>query len=55
MTRGHVYDRKVLSQALRTKASYIGMIGSNRKIAATFAGLKEEGFTDEDLARVTAP
>ena len=55
MTRGHVYDRKVLSQALRTQASYIGMIGSNRKIAATFAGLKEEGFTDEDLARVTAP
>ena len=55
MTRGHVFDRAVLAQALRTEAGYIGMIGSKKKIAQTFETLREKGFTDEDLARVHAP
>lgn len=55
MTRGHVFDRIVLEQALRTDACYIGMIGSKRKIAGIFAALRERGFTDADLARVHAP
>jgi len=32
VTRGHIHDREVLAQALRTDAGYIGMIGSSRKI-----------------------
>ncbi len=55
MTRGHLHDRAVLAQALRTKAGYIGMIGSRTKVATTFRALQEEGFSSEDLARVHAP
>ena len=55
MTRGHVFDRSVLAQALATPALYVGMIGSKKKVAATFQTLREQGFTDEDLARVHSP
>jgi xanthine dehydrogenase accessory factor len=55
MTRGHMFDRVALAQALRTPATYVGMIGSKKKIAQTFATLREEGFTEQDLARVRAP
>ena len=55
VTRGHLHDRDVLLQALRTKAGYIGMIGSRRKRAAVYDSLREEGFTDSDLARVHCP
>jgi xanthine dehydrogenase accessory factor len=31
MTRGHLHDRDVLAQGLRTDAGYVGMIGSRKK------------------------
>jgi len=55
VTRGHLHDRTVLAQALRTDAGYIGMIGSRRKRAAIYTTLKNDGFTDADLARVHNP
>ncbi|MBU2513822.1 XdhC family protein [bacterium] len=55
LTRGHTFDRMVLSQALRTEAMYIGMIGSKRKRNAIFNHLLEEGFTQLDLDRVHSP
>jgi len=55
VTRGHAHDKTVLAQALRTPAGYIGMIGSRKKVAATFAALRSEGFSEEELARVHAP
>ncbi len=55
MTRGHLHDRTVLEQALRTRAGYVGMIGSKKKVAETFRALQEEGFSPDDLARVHAP
>ncbi len=55
MTRGHMFDRSVLAQALATPALYVGMIGSKKKVAETFRSLREQGFTDEDLARVHSP
>ena len=55
MTRGHKNDTDCEAFALRTPASYIGVIGSRRKIAAVNARLKERGFTDEDLTRITTP
>jgi xanthine dehydrogenase accessory factor len=55
MTRGHVSDRIVLEQALRTGAGYIGMIGSTKKIADVLQALRDKGFTEEDLGRVHAP
>jgi len=55
VTRGHVHDKTVLGQALRTRARYIGMIGSRTKRDATYEVLTKEGFTAADFARVHAP
>lgn len=55
VTRGHAHDKTVLKQALRTKARYIGMIGSRPKIDLICRELLEDGFTVEDLGRVHAP
>jgi len=55
VTRGHGGDQAILRQALRGRPGYIGMIGSNRKRGLIFNQLLTEGFTQEDLARVTCP
>lgn len=55
VTRGHLYDGIVLEQALKTRARYIGMIGSRKKIQTLFNHLLERGVAREDLARVRAP
>jgi xanthine dehydrogenase accessory factor len=55
VTRGHLNDRVVLGQALKTRAGYIGMIGSRRKTALVFEELRKAGFTENDLQRVRAP
>lgn len=54
-TRSHELDRSALEQALRTKAYYIGMMGSRSKRDRAFEYLTALGFTDDDLARVHAP
>lgn len=54
-TRGHLYDRTVLEQALRTPASYIGMIGSRKKRNAIYAALMNSGFHKQDIDRVHSP
>jgi xanthine dehydrogenase accessory factor len=55
VTRGHAHDRTVLAQALRTRAGYIGMIGSRRKINLIYRALLEEGVSREDLQKVHSP
>jgi len=55
VTRGHVYDKDVLAQALKTDARYVGMIGSRRKRDIIYQKLVEEGFTGEELAWVHSP
>jgi len=55
LTRGHLYDKTVLAQALRTEAGYIGMIGSRHKRDAIYDALLAEGFQGRDLRRVFAP
>lgn len=55
MTRGHKDDMECEAFALRTPARYIGVIGSRKKTAAVNAQLRERGFTDDDLKRVTTP
>lgn len=55
VTRGHLNDQDVLEQALKTKAVYIGMIGSRRKCELIFQDLRKKGFTEDDLRRVHAP
>jgi xanthine dehydrogenase accessory factor len=55
VTRGHLHDKTVLAQALKTPADYIGMIGSRRKRDTIYKELRKEGFSDADLARVHCP
>ena len=55
VTRGHMHDKNVLAQALKTEAGYIGMIGSSRKRDIIYEKLLEEGFTEKDLSRVHSP
>jgi xanthine dehydrogenase accessory factor len=55
VTRGHLHDKTVLSQALDTGAGYIGMIGSQRKRDTIYSQLQKEGVADADLARVHCP
>ena len=55
VTRGHLYDRVVLEQALRSKAGYIGMIGSNRKRDAIYKALLSDGFNAGQLEKVHCP
>jgi xanthine dehydrogenase accessory factor len=55
VTRGHAYDREVLEWALTTKARYIGMIGSKKKIQTVYQNLEAKGTAREKLQRVHAP
>jgi xanthine dehydrogenase accessory factor len=55
VTRGHMHDKEVLAQALKTDAKYIGMIGSKRKRNLIYEKLLQEGFTREDISRVHSP
>ncbi len=55
MTRGHQADYEILRQALKTRATYIGCIGSRHKVAVTRKRLLEEGFSEADFLRVHTP
>jgi xanthine dehydrogenase accessory factor len=55
VTRGHVHDKTVLAQALRTEAGYVGMIGSRRKGDKIYQALLEEGFSQQGIDRVHCP
>jgi xanthine dehydrogenase accessory factor len=55
VTRGHMYDKVVLEQALKTSADYIGMISSRKKRDTIFGELMAEGVKKEQLERVHAP
>jgi xanthine dehydrogenase accessory factor len=56
ITRGHQYDEPCLREIIHSKAKYIGMIGSRRRIKACFIRFRdEEGIPEELLKRVHAP
>jgi xanthine dehydrogenase accessory factor len=55
VTRGHLYDGVVLKQLLRSSAAYIGMIGSRSKRDLVFKDMINQGFREEELARIHAP
>jgi xanthine/CO dehydrogenase XdhC/CoxF family maturation factor len=55
LTRGHLHDKTVLAQALRTPARYVGMIGSRKKRDAIYDALRAEGYTEADIARCRCP
>jgi xanthine dehydrogenase accessory factor len=49
------YELPVLRRLLRAPVGYIGMLGSKKRGAAVRDLLREEGFTDDELARVHTP
>lgn len=55
MTRGHVSDYEVEKQILPWKPGYIGVIGSQAKLAFVRNKLLADGFTPEELDAVYAP
>ena len=59
VTRGHKYDyeclRRLLARHGDAQPAYIGMIGSRRRVRATFIQLEAEGIAHEVIARVRAP
>ncbi|HHX86627.1 MAG TPA: XdhC/CoxF family protein, partial [Firmicutes bacterium] len=55
VTRGHRYDQLALEKTISSPACYLGMIGSARKVEATFNNLREMGVKPEDLKAVHSP
>jgi xanthine dehydrogenase accessory factor len=55
VTRGHRYDWDCLRTVIHSRAGYIGMIGSRRRVRAAMLGLEQEGIPADRLARVAAP
>lgn len=51
----HKDDLPVLKAALKTKAGYIGLIGSKRRVLQAFRVLLKEGYTQQQLSQVNAP
>lgn len=49
------YELPVLRQLLRAPVGYIGMLGSKKRGVAVRDLLREEGFTDDELARIHTP
>jgi xanthine dehydrogenase accessory factor len=55
VTRGHRDDMRILRWAVQTRARYIGMIGSKRKVIEIFKTLRDEGLPAHLFDRVHAP
>lgn len=55
MTPGHQGDYEILQQVLHTPATYIGCIGSRRKVAVTTKRLQEAGHSLENISRIHSP
>jgi xanthine dehydrogenase accessory factor len=54
-TRGHKTDADALRYCLTKNFEYLGMIGSEKKVAALFDNLRAEGVEQKELDRVYAP
>ena len=55
VTRGHRDDMRILRWAVQTRARYVGMIGSKRKVIEIFKALQSEGLPAHLFDRVHAP
>lgn len=55
VTRGHALDGECLEAALKTKAPYIGMIGSRNKVMEAFRDFNRKGLHPEKDPRVFSP
>ena len=55
VTRGHQHDEACLKSVVQSNASYIGMIGSRKRVLSVFKKLVAEGVSERDLQKVHAP
>ncbi|MCS7160267.1 MAG: XdhC family protein [Gemmatales bacterium] len=55
VTRGHHHDEEALYYLAPSRAAYVGMIGSRRKIRLIFEDLLARGIAEDVLRRVKAP
>ena len=55
VTRGHRDDMRILRWAVQTRARYVGMIGSKRKVIEIFKALRAEGIPEHLFDRLHAP
>lgn len=55
VTPDHKADLQCVSTILPTQYRYLGMIGSKRKVAATFENLRKAGFSEAQIATIFAP
>ena len=55
VTRGHGHDEEALYHLAASRAGYVGMIGSKRKIKLIYEDLIARGISTEQLERVHAP
>ncbi|MFQ5583383.1 MAG: XdhC family protein [Calditrichia bacterium] len=54
-TRGHRFDDLALAAALKTKARYVGLMGSKRKTILIYKNLLKEGIPLQKIQKVHAP
>lgn len=55
VTRGHSHDQLATESAVQTDASYVGLVGSRRKIKIIVEKLLEKGLAPETLRKLYAP
>ena len=55
VTPDHKADLQCVSTILPTQYRYLGMIGSKKKVAATFQNLRNAGFTEGQIGTIFAP
>jgi xanthine dehydrogenase accessory factor len=55
VTRGHAHDEEALYHLATTRAGYVGMIGSKRKIKLIYDDLLAKNIPESVLAKVHAP
>lgn len=55
VTPDHKADLQCVSAILSTQYRYLGMIGSKRKVDATFENLRRAGFTQTQISSIFAP
>lgn len=55
VTPGHQDDYTCVKKILGSNYTYLGMIGSHRKIATTFEKLKNDGYSNEQINSIHAP
>lgn len=55
VTRGHVGDGVCLEEILKKGSTYVGMIGSRKKVGIVKSDLRQKGFSEEQIESVYTP